>query len=70
MKKLILTAIVCLCSMVVYGQKKECKRIKNGNFKMSDPIGGVVLIERKGSKQIEYSEASKLKESSVLLDIC
>lgn len=39
----------------------DCKRFKNGKFKIVDPEVGTSYIERKGSKQLEYGESSRLK---------
>lgn len=60
MKKLIPLILICI-STVVFGQETDCKKFKNGKFKIVDSEVGNSLIERKGSKQIEYGEGSKLK---------
>lgn len=39
----------------------DCKSFKNGKFKIVDPEVGTSYIERKGSKQLEYGESSKLR---------
>jgi hypothetical protein len=48
-------------STLSFAQQNECARFKNGNFKIVDSEHGDSYIERKGSKQIEYGEGSKLK---------
>jgi len=60
MKNLILGILFCT-STVVFGQNIECENFKNGKFKIIDTETGNFIIERKGSKQIEYGEESKLK---------
>jgi len=52
--------LICISS-VTFGQKTECKNFKNGKFKIIDTKVGNSIIERKGSKQTEYAERSKLK---------
>jgi hypothetical protein len=60
MKNLIVLVLICF-STVAFGQTNECKQYKNGKFKIVDPEVGNSIITRKGSKQIEYGERSKLK---------
>lgn len=60
MKQLILLAFLTL-STATFGQTKDCRDFKNGKFKITDPIAGNSIVERKGSKQIEYGEDSELK---------
>lgn len=60
MKNLIVFVLICF-STVTFGQTNECKKFKNGKFKIVDGEVGNSFISRKGSKQIEYGEASKLK---------
>ncbi len=60
MKNIILVVFICASSLV-FGQKIECQNFKNGKFKIIDPEIGNSVIERSGSKQIEYSEDLKLK---------
>jgi hypothetical protein len=60
MKNLILLVFICISS-VIFGQENECKKFKNGKFKIVDTEVGNSIIERKGSKQIEYGEGSKMK---------
>lgn len=60
MKNLIVLALICF-STVVFGQTNECKKFKNGKFKIVDEEVGNSIITRKGSKQIEFGEESRLK---------
>ena len=60
MKNLILLVLICI-STVVFGQENECEKFKNGKFKIVDAEVGNSIIERNGSKQIEYGEGSKMK---------
>jgi hypothetical protein len=60
MKNLILLVLISI-STVVFGQENECEKFKNGKFKIVDTEVGNSIIERKGSKQIEYGEGSKMK---------
>lgn len=48
-------------SMIGLAQHQDCKRFKNGNFKQTDSTGEVWMIERKGSRQTEYSDFYKMK---------
>ncbi len=43
-------------SLMGLAQQQDCKRFKNGKFKQTNSTGDVWIIERKGSKQIEYSD--------------
>jgi hypothetical protein len=60
MKYLLLGTLICLSTLAI-GQNTKCRKFKNGKFKITDPVTGVYLIERKGKTQIEYGENSKLK---------
>jgi hypothetical protein len=60
MKILIVFVLICF-STVTFGQTNECKKFKNGKFIIVDAEVGNSIIIRKGSKQIEYGEGSKLK---------
>ena len=61
MNRLILFALL-LASISVIAQKGECKKLKNGKFKIVDQDLGVdFFIERKGPKQVEYSDAIKAR---------
>lgn len=60
MKNIILLGLI-LISSAVFGQENDCKKFKNGKFKIVDNAAGNSIIERKGSRQIEYGEGSKLK---------
>ncbi|KAB1066066.1 hypothetical protein [Salibacter halophilus] len=60
MRNLIVLVLICF-STVTFGQTNECKKFKNGKFKIIDAEVGNSIITRKGSKQIEYGEGSKLK---------
>ncbi len=60
MKNLVLLILICI-STVVFGQDNECKKFKNGKYMIIDTETGNSIIERKGSKQIEYGEGSGLK---------
>ncbi|WP_298144058.1 hypothetical protein [Flavobacterium sp.] len=60
MKNLIVLALICF-STVVFGQTNECKKFRNGKFKIVDEEVGNSIITRKGSKQIEFGEESGLK---------
>lgn len=53
--------IFVFISSVAYGQSTECKDFRNGKFVIHDDEHGKSYIERKGSRQIEYGEGSKLK---------
>lgn len=53
-------SILLVASGYAFAQQK-CKSLKNGKFMIVDSISGNTHIERKGSKQIEFIEASKLK---------
>lgn len=48
-------------STAAFGQATDCKEFKNGKFKIADPELGNFFVERKGSKQIEYSDRHPLK---------
>ena len=50
-----------MSSTSLFSQTLTCRDFKNGTFKLLDPKYGNSIIERKGSKQIEYSEKLKLK---------
>lgn len=54
-------AILVLTSIAAFGQSSECSKFKNGKFKIIDAEVGNSIIERKGTKQVEYGEGSKLK---------
>ncbi|MEH0153185.1 hypothetical protein V6R21_03505 [Limibacter armeniacum] len=60
MKNLIALVLICF-STVTFGQTIECKKFKNGKFKIVDAEIGNSIITRKGSKQIEHGEGSQLK---------
>jgi len=60
MNRLLIGILVCI-STITYGQEMDCKKFKNGKFKIIDSEVGNSIIDRKGSKQIEYGERSKLK---------
>ncbi|MEP5256447.1 MAG: hypothetical protein ABJQ39_15405 [Winogradskyella arenosi] len=60
MKNLIALVLICF-STVTFGQTNECKKFKNGKFKIVDAEVGNSIITRKASKQIEYGEGSMLK---------
>ncbi len=60
MKNIILGLLICL-STIAFGQELECKKFKNGKFKLYDKHSGMTIIERKGSTQTEYGEAFKVK---------
>jgi len=60
MKNLIAGILICI-SFVAFGQETECDKFKNGKFEIIDTTLGNSIIERKGSKQIEYGKRSKLK---------
>jgi len=58
MKNLLLLFFLCL-SIASFGQ--NCAKFKDGKFKMVDSETGAYAIERKGDRQIEYSEINKLE---------
>lgn len=60
MKYLLLGFFLCI-SFTVFGQEMDCKKFKNGTFKLEDAQVGNSLIERKGSKQIETAEGGLVK---------
>ena len=60
MRNLILIILICI-SIASFGQENECIRFKNGKYKILDNRTGEFIIERKGSKQVEYGGESKLK---------
>ncbi len=60
MKSLIVVILICI-STVLVGQEVDCKKFKDGKFKIVDADRGDSIIERYGSRQIEYGDASKLK---------
>lgn len=60
MKNLILL-ILFLSSTIAFGQTRECKKFKNGKFVIPQEEMGNTIIERKGSKQIEYAVNLGLK---------
>lgn len=49
-----------IISSGAFGQEMECKDFRNGKFQIISEVGNSI-IERKGSKQIEYGEGSNLK---------
>lgn len=57
---LVVIGSLILISLSSYSQTKNCKDFKNGKFTIFSENGNST-IERKGSKQIEYGEKSKLK---------
>lgn len=60
MKNLIMSVLICF-STVTFAQTNECKKFRNGKFKIVDEEVGNSIIIRKGSKQIEYGEDSQVK---------
>jgi hypothetical protein len=60
MKKLIQLFLI-FTSTLVFGNEFDCKKFKNGKFKIIDSEVGNSIIERNGLEQIEYGEGSKLK---------
>ena len=55
--------ILLLCASFLHAQKPDRAAFKNGTFLLVDKEHGNAIIERKGSKQIEYGEGSRLKVS-------
>jgi len=53
--------ILIIISTIAFGQKTGCKNFKNGKFQIIDAETGNSIIERNGSKQIEYGKESKMK---------
>lgn len=53
--------ILLLFSASAFGQKLACENFRDGKFEIVDPAIGKSTIERKGSYQLEYGEASELK---------
>lgn len=60
MKNIIAFILICI-STLSFGQSVDCKSFKNGKFKIIDEDFGNSIITRKGSKQIEEGEGSRLK---------
>ena len=60
MRNLITISLFCI-STTALGQKNECEKFKDGKFMIVDAESGNSIIERKGSKQIEFGESSALK---------
>ena len=60
MKKVFLI-LMLLQSSILSAQELDCKKFRNGKFKIESEQFGDSLIERKGSKQIEYGQDGKVK---------
>ena len=56
----LITGILFVFTAIVYGQDKECSKFKDGKFKIIDNEI-TSIIERTGTKQIEYAEEGKVK---------
>lgn len=61
MKQRIIFIFLIFLSGLGYSQELDCKRFKNGKFKIIDPEVGNSIIERNGNKQIEYDEKTGQK---------
>jgi hypothetical protein len=48
-----------ILSLYSYGQQPDCKKFRNGIFKMADKEMPTLIIQRKGNKQIEIKEGKK-----------
>lgn len=59
--KVFITMVLLGWGMIACAQQSDCKRFKNGKFKQEDSTGEVWMVERKGSKQIEYNDFYKMK---------
>jgi len=53
--------LLLFLSSLLYGQNIDCEKFKDGKFKILDEEYGTYYLERKGSKQIEYSEGTRRK---------
>lgn len=76
MKKIV-TLLLLICSLFSFelgmAQKNNCKKFKNGTFKLVDENSGTTyIIERKGKLQIEHIKGSdqKLTFNVEWLDEC
>jgi len=59
--RVFITMALLVSSVMMLGQQADCKRFKNGKFKQEDSTGEVWMVERKGTKQIEYNDFYKMK---------
>lgn len=59
--RFIIVLLLSLTSLSFFGQQNECRLHRDGKFLLSDSQGGDWIIERKGKRQIEYSEFYKVK---------
>jgi hypothetical protein len=59
MKNYFFYTFLLLCSCK--SDPSECQKFKDGTFKMVDDVIGTSIIERNGSRQIEYGVENKLK---------
>jgi hypothetical protein len=53
--------LMSLVAVPMLSQQHDCRQHRDGKFLLSDPQGGDWTIERKGKRQIEYSEFYKVK---------
>ena len=53
--RILLTGILFTFSAIVFGQDKECLKFKEGKFKIIINDTVTSIIERTGTKQIEYA---------------
>lgn len=60
MKYLVIATLLCLSNIGI-AQTQNCSKFQNGKFKMVDSETGAYVIERKGNRQVEYSEINKLE---------
>jgi len=55
--QLLLTSL--LLTLTSFSQNQDCKRFRNGTFKM-EIKGTTTIIERRGTTQLEYFNHSKI----------
>jgi hypothetical protein len=60
MRKLFLGLLLFVTFKSV-GQNLDCKKFREGKFKIVDLMAGTTIVERKGSKQTEYAVNSRMR---------
>ena len=62
--KILILLIVSILTLPY--QLRECENIKNGEFSTENPDGSVIIITRKGNKQIEsFNNGERISEFEV-----